>query len=178
VQTSSEPRFKKRVPCGLTVDGSIYGGMVLNVSRGGLFVQTSVGAARGDKVQLDLKLGAAPCPIPIGAQVVWKRLIAPHLRTVIQGGMGLRIRSAPESYYSFLLGLSGEGTPIPREPLAPPPEVAEASEVPVVAYRVRVKHEGGPRSRMMTLSCASPDEAHREALKKVGPGWIVLSVEA
>ncbi len=178
MQTSSEPRFKRRVPCRLTMDGSTYGGMVLNVSRGGLFVQTTVAARAGENVQVDIKLGADPRPIPIGAQVVWKRVVAPHLRSVSQGGMGLRIRSAPESYYSFLLGLIGEGTPIPREPLAPPPEVAEASNVPVVTYRVHLKHEGGPRSRTITLSCASPDEARREALEKVGSGWIVLSVES
>ncbi len=102
LRKSSEPRFRKRVPCRLTMAGDAHVGIVLNVSRGGLFVQTTARARSGDAIRLDLRPGSAGNAIEIGAQVVWKRVVAPQLRAVSQGGLGLRIRHAPGSYYRFL----------------------------------------------------------------------------
>ena len=68
--------------------------MVLNLSGTGLFVQTNASAQPGDPVELTL--GGS---IPVTGEVVWRRQVAPMLRSVAEGGVGVRIRNAPEAYY-------------------------------------------------------------------------------
>ncbi len=43
-----EPRFKKRLPCRVRRGPSTYSGMVVDLSRTGLFVQTGAGAKPGE----------------------------------------------------------------------------------------------------------------------------------
>jgi hypothetical protein len=81
---------------------SSHFGVVLNLSRMGLFVQTSAGVSAGDPVELIFKEEA-----PVRAQVVWHRRVPPALRSVAQGGAGLRIVGAPEEYYRLLARAAG-----------------------------------------------------------------------
>ena len=179
MQTQTEPRFKKRLPCRLRVDGGSHSGMVLNMSRRGLFVQTSAGPSPGTQVAIDLDVANHTNTVPIGARVVWRRVVAPHLRSVTRGGIGVRIDSAPEAYYSFLAEVAGE-VPAGRpsrglEASGPSPE--SRPEAPKTEFRVRVKQSGGPRSRTLTLRCESVKEARERALTVAGSGWVVLETE-
>ncbi len=133
---------------------SSYSGMVLDVSRSGLFVQTSAGAQPGDEISVSL--ARLPSPIGLSTEVVWLRNVpqqrppgsgarnesaellakadeemgvkrettfpdpgqmdepssreiraaqtfaGEQLRPIIEGGIGLKIRFAPESYYQLL----------------------------------------------------------------------------
>lgn len=178
MEAKAEPRFRKRLPCRVRANGSSQAGMVLNLSRGGLFVQTSAGPPPGAGVWIDLDVANHLESVVIGARVVWRRAVAPHLRTISHGGIGVRIDSAPEAYYRFLSVVSG-GTPAPRPSGggAAGPEEAPRSDPPKTGFRVRVKHEGGPRSRTMTLHCEDGAEARRRALARLGAGWVVLEVE-
>jgi len=154
-------------------------GMVLNVSRGGLFVQTSVQAQPGDEVRIHLNLKSPPEAVPLGGQVVWRRGVAAHLRSVSRGGIGMRVRQAPESYYRFLSQLAQGGVrdaPADTRPPIAAPEAAPAHDRP--SYRVRVQQQGGPRSRTLTVIGESEEEARRRALARVGTGWLVLEVQA
>jgi Tfp pilus assembly protein PilZ len=81
VVTQAEPRFKKRLPCRVKVAGSSHAGMVLNMSRGGLFIQTSAGPSPGAGVMVDLDVASRSDTVPIGARVVWKRVVASHRRS-------------------------------------------------------------------------------------------------
>ncbi len=92
-----ETRFRKRVPCRLWVGEGSYSGVVLNLSRQGMFVQTGAGMGNGDPI--DLKLRGE---IYLRAQVVWRRRVHPALRSSAEGGVGLRILGAPEGYYQLL----------------------------------------------------------------------------
>jgi hypothetical protein len=153
--------------------------MVLNVSRRGLFVQTSAGPSPGAQVAIDLDLASHTNTLAIGARVVWRRVVAPHLRSVTRGGIGVRIDSAPEAYYSFLAEVAGEA-PAGRHSCAseasgPPPE--SRPEAPKTEFRVRVKQSGGPRSRTLMLRCGSAKEARERALTVAGSGWVVLEAE-
>ncbi len=93
-----DPRFRKRLPCRIRVDESRYSGIVLNLSRTGLFVQTAAAAPPGGSIELELR-GEAP----LQARVVWLRRVPQQLRSVSQGGIGVRIVGAPESYYHLLV---------------------------------------------------------------------------
>ena len=179
MQTQAEPRFRKRLPCRLKVAGGSHSAMVLNVSRGGLFVQTGAGPPPGADVLVDLDVASRSDTVPIGGKVVWRRMVSPHLRSVSQGGVGVRIESAPEAYYSFLSGMTGE---VPRTSSSAACESAEPvpespSDSPGIQFRVRVKQEGGPRSRTLTLHCESEKEARERALSIAGAGWMVLELD-
>jgi Tfp pilus assembly protein PilZ len=179
VVTQAEPRFKKRLPCRVKVAGSSHAGMVLNMSRGGLFIQTSAGPSPGAGVMVDLDVASRSDTVPIGARVVWKRVVASHLRTLSHGGVGVRIESAPEAYYQFLSAVTGE------MPVSPPsaggevvaPALESPSDSAGMEFRVRIKQEGGPRSRTMVLHGESEAEARTQALRAVGAGWVILEVE-
>jgi hypothetical protein len=161
-----EPRYKKRVPCRLEVAGSKHRGMVLNVSRSGLFVQTTAGASPGDAVHLELALGSAE--LPVDARVVWRRVVAPHLRTVSTGGMGVHIQYANDAWYGFLAGLAATGS----EDVAPPAEVADDG----VAFRVRLRLLGSPRTRALVVSATNEREARKRARQQAGADWRVLDI--
>ena len=83
------------------------------------------------------------------------------------GGVGLKIRSAPESYYTLLMQLMTSGPAASGSPGDP-----DAHEMP--KFRVRLKQIEGSRSRTVTLACSSEEEARRSALEQVGQGWVVL----
>ena len=87
------PRFKKRMPCDLRMDGQRYPGMVINLSRGGLFVQTTLAVQPGAAVGVNLNLPQSTEPIPLQTRVVWKRVVNQRLRSVNQGGVGLEIQA-------------------------------------------------------------------------------------
>jgi Tfp pilus assembly protein PilZ len=178
LSTQAQPRFRKRVPCQLSAAGHSYSGIVMNVSRGGLFVQTTAGARPGQEVHVSLNVESHPVPIVLGAKVVWKRIVGPQLRSVTQAGIGLQIRSAPDAYYAFVAGSPGVRVPLGtgRNETAPQharPTGAEASQ-----FRVRVKQTGGTRSRTLLLSCSSATEARRKAMAEVGEDWVILELDS
>lgn len=153
--------------------------MVLNVSKGGLFIQTSAGPPPGAGLMVDLDVASHPDTVPIGGKVIWRRAVASHLRTLSQGGVGVRIESAPEAYYSFLSGVAGDAPgarpSAGRETAEPAQE--SPSDSPGIEFRVRVKQEGGPRSRTLLLHSESEEEARGRALAIAGAGWVVLDLK-
>jgi Tfp pilus assembly protein PilZ len=169
VQTASDPRYRKRLPCRLEVPNGAYSGMVLNLSRGGLFVQTSAAASPGEAVHLDLSLVDA-AGIGLDARVVWRRVVAPHLRSVSTGGMGVHIQYAHDAYFGLVAQLA-EGTPADEPTPAPAPRVAGP------AFRVRLRLAGGPRTRVVVVAAADAGDARTRARQLAGAQWVVLDLE-
>jgi PilZ domain len=188
------PRARKRVPCELLVSGRRHSGIVLNVSRGGLFVQANVGVRPGEEVRVDLGQGNGE----IRARVVWNRMVPPSMRGVCFGGIGLEIRSAPDGYYEFLATLLPAADAFPPVRLAAPGAprsepaggmarglrarrdtsgVAEPPAPELPRYRVRVRESGGSRSRTIAVSCESEGAARARALAIAGGGWEIVEVE-
>jgi len=114
VGTRAETRFRKRIPCKLTRSRSTFSGFVLDVSRRGLFVQTSAAAKAGDEIEVMLSRREPEGAIVLKAQVVWQRKVPTQLRSVVQGGLGLQIRYAPERYYVLLAEAAQGSAPIRR----------------------------------------------------------------
>jgi Tfp pilus assembly protein PilZ len=110
VGTRVNLRFKKRVPCRLKLGQQQYSGLVLDVSRTGLFVQTSATPRSGDEIEVVLSQPKRNSGFALTARVVWQRRVPSPLRRLVEGGVGLEIRYAPESYFALLseaaLGLS------------------------------------------------------------------------
>ena len=100
--TQVHQRIAKRIPCSVGIGEQRHNGLVLNVSQGGLFVQTSAVMPAGEAVVLKLTPPEGADAIPVQARVVWKRSVPHELRTSAQGGIGLRIEQADERYFQHL----------------------------------------------------------------------------
>ncbi len=99
----AEPRYRKRISCQLWAGNSSYSGVVLNLSRQGLFVQTCAGLKAGDPINLKLR-----DEIQVHAHVVWRKCVPVELHNYVEGGLGLRILgAAPEGYYQLLAEAAG-----------------------------------------------------------------------
>jgi Tfp pilus assembly protein PilZ len=170
--TSMQPRLAKRMTCAVNVGQKRYSGVVLNLSQGGLFVQTSAAPGRGASVALELNPPGAEATIPLQAEVVWRRVVPQQLRASAQGGMGMKIVCADENYYGAL----SEWMRVAMDPgvrVAPEPPIAPD----IVPYRVRVRAQGGPRTRVVSIEADCEDAACDAALGHVGEGWHVIEVD-
>jgi Tfp pilus assembly protein PilZ len=107
----AEPRFKKRMPCKLRRNQIMFHGLVLDVSRTGLFVQSSAAAKVGDEIEVALSRRERETTIELIAEVVWQRKAPQQLRSVVEGGLGLKICYAPEPYYTLLAEAAHRSAP-------------------------------------------------------------------
>jgi uncharacterized protein (TIGR02266 family) len=172
----AQPRIAKRLPCAVNVDGRRYAGVVLNLSQGGLFIQTNASPDRGEAVDVELNAPEAQRSIPVQGKVVWRRVVPHQLRSMARGGMGVQIQHADESFYMLLARWMRTELPVPN---AVPPRRAPASAVPpeLPSWRVRVRAVAGPRTRTLTVEAESSEGAREAALRHAGDGWRVLQVE-
>jgi len=169
METSAAPRYRKRLSCRLQVTGSVHTGMILNVSRSGMFVQTTASARPGDAAQLDLAVQDGTA-ISLETRVIWRRVVPPHLRAVSMGGMGLRIQRASGDYLGFVAALAAPARAESSDTATPQP--AQPS------FRVRLRLDGSPRTRVVTISAADEASARARARQQAGAQWAVMDVEA
>jgi Tfp pilus assembly protein PilZ len=186
MHVAGDPRYRKRLPCRLRVPSGAHSGMVLNLSRGGLFVQTGAAASPGDAVQLDLTGDGDAEPMRVDGRVVWRRVVAPHLRTVSTGGMGVHIQYASDQYFGFVARLAegvqaDEAAPAPEAPgpAARPAgaRAAAASAPPTPSFRVRLRYGGSSRTRIVVVAAADEREARARARDRLGAQWAVLDLD-
>ena len=169
MHAATDPRYRKRLPCRLRVPSGKHSGMVLNLSRSGMFVQTGAAVSPGDAVHLDLAVGDEGT-VGVDARVVWRRQVAPHLRTVSTGGMGVHIQYASDVYFGLVARLA-EGAPL-DESAAVPREAA-----PGPAFRVRLRFAGSSRTRIVTVAAVDEREACERARQRMGAQWEALDLE-
>jgi uncharacterized protein (TIGR02266 family) len=182
------PRTKMRIACTLHLEESRHSGMVLDVSAGGLFVQTNASPAPGTPVRLELRVPGLSEPIEMQASVARKRIVPPRLRALLKGGVGLQLENPPEEFYALVAKLQAPevATAKTSEPETSPASGATqsangASKRPakpkLTSFRVRLSQVGGSASRNLVIRASGEDEARRRAILDVGDGWKVLSCE-
>jgi hypothetical protein len=166
--------------CEIKADGRQQRAIVLDLSRSGLFVQTSARLSPGSTVELWLPCEERSEPIILRAAVARQKAVPSNLTSVAQGGVGLRILDAPRAYYEMI----GESPPLPgrvgrapaqapaAEAAPPPPRAAERPR-----FRVRVKQSDGPRSRILDVFEETAERACAAALAQMGAGWEALGAE-
>ncbi len=186
-------RKKRQMPCTLAVDGHHHGGLILDVSPGGLYIQSSAKTKPGDQLALHMTIPGVKGRVALQVEVVRKVVVPSRLIKVARGGIGVRIINAPEAYYQFMdsLGITAEASgpksakfhnPRPRSaeeaPVSEPELECTAAPAPAQPrFRVRIKQAHGPRSRVVEVSADSDDDARRDAIHSLGAGWIVFGVE-
>jgi hypothetical protein len=198
-------RKRRQMPCTLTLDGRNHGGLILDMSPGGLYIQSSAKIKPGDQIEIQMTIPGIEGRHQLLVEVVRKVVVPVQLLKVARGGVGVRIVNAPEAYYQFMdeLGVTADAGTSKIEQLenrrarsAAAPPLAEAksepdsepkaeaepeakAETPALQpkFSVRIKQSQGPRSRTVSVEADSEDDARRQALHAAGAGWIVLGVE-
>ena len=173
MQSEGYGRLAKRMPCAVHVGPRRYAGLVLNVSQGGLFIQTNADASRGSPVGLELRAPGEKSGIQLTGTVAWRKAVPGQLRQLAGGGFGIRIERADERYYGALARWMRVETPDGRRGSHP----AEPVAAPLPTWRVRVRADGSTRSRALTLEAESATEAREMALRHIGAGWRVIEID-
>jgi hypothetical protein len=99
-------RIRRRVNCDVNVEGQRHVGVVQDLSPRGFFCQTVAAPPIGAALHVVLhheKHGE----IRVEARVANKRIVDRRLATIVKGGIGCTIHSAPESYFRLLSDLAG-----------------------------------------------------------------------
>ena len=176
MRAHSETRFKKRLPCKVKLGASEYAGMIVNLSRSGLFVQTGAVPGPGDVVEVALRAPLASPDLVLQSRVVWKKLVPHPLRHRLVGGIGLQIEHAPDSYYSLVAAVERLYSQVPRTLRAhsvredgPPPGARKR-------FRIDLQQIGGTRSRTLEVDAETEADARRSALDLAGPDWSITRV--
>ncbi len=155
-------RVRRRVPCEIRFEGGRQSGIVIDMSRTGLFVQSGAPLPPRTLIEVEFALGPKGERVLLRAQVA-RRVAVPHqFATTVKGGIGLSIVDAPPAYYAaFESGLGGAELQLPARP----------------RFRVRVKQSDGPRSRVVEVEAESADEARTRALSSLAGDWEALAVD-
>jgi hypothetical protein len=93
-----EDRVKRRFPCEFVADGQRYRGIVVELSRSGLFVQTDATVSPGSPVDVEITGSGAVPNLRLRALVARRRMVPAPLATAVRRGIGLRIIEAPVEY--------------------------------------------------------------------------------
>ena len=163
-------RTRRRMACRLVFGRQRFSGVVLDLSSSGVFVQTTAKPRPRDPVTLELSVPGQREPIRLEAHVARLFVVPAQLATVAQGGVGLRIRNAPEAFFELLRQLQLEG----QRGSSAPVESVEVPGEPRRCYRVRVTQLGRARTRTLRVVARSSEEAAELARAETGDGWKVL----
>ena len=149
-------RVKRRFACEFLAAGQRYRGIVVELSKRGLFVQTDATTSPGSEIELHLAGAGAVPELRLRGVVVRRRMVPAPLATAVRRGIAVEILEAPREYGlacgSDLLdapirlahpGRDDSGDPVPeeapafagplpwREPEAPRQEAAVREPAPV-----------------------------------------------
>ncbi len=169
MQTHGDPRVKKRLPCTLEHADNRRSGLILNLSRSGIFVQTILPAEPGMLVNVDFCNPSHDRPIGLQAAVVWRRRVSTLMTGINQSGMGMRIQWPPSEYDALLAEI------LPQPPAADQPR-GDAPAPGLLRYVVRLTQSGGPRSRLVTVHSESEQRACEQARAELSEGWTILEI--
>jgi len=161
-----------RIPCTLVQGGARRGGVVLDVSRDGLFVRTTLLPPPGSVLELELHATAISPAMTLEVEVARSFRVPARLLAHAAGGVGLHVRKAPLEFAALAAAPAGRRrTPRPQAPPTPRTRAAAGAR-----YAVRLQARQGNRSRTLQVDAADAAGARQAALARVGAGWDVLEV--
>jgi hypothetical protein len=175
MERRKNPRMQCRFPCEILAPGSLVSGTVLDLSEGGLSVRAALEADQGESLMVRFQA-------PDGEAIEIETLIW-HTRGIRDWEtgentrvLGLMISNACEAY-SRLVPRAQTRHPEPARPSgASVPDEVDNGEL--VGFRIRVQQSAGPRTRILTLSAESDEEARALAVTHLGEDWEVLEILA
>ena len=169
MQLQSDPRVRRRLPCTLDTHKGHRQGLVLNLSRSGLFVQTNLPPRPGTQVAIDMTGPDSQERIQLRGQVVWRRRVNSRMTGTAQSGMGLRLDGVGPRYEALLRKIDPSLLEATAQ-ATPPTDAARG-------FAVRVALRGSNRSRVLHLEAPDTDTASRQALATAGDGWTIVELK-
>lgn len=189
-------RVRCKLPCEIQRGRSEAVGTVLDMSEGGLSIQTGVEAGQGDVLRVRVK--AASSTLDVEGLVWHSRRVRRRSSAETTWILGLMISEAPDAYFALVprtsarprpQEASGAGAPDQAAPdeaaseeaaleEAAPHEASPEEPDDLLAFRIRVKQCSGPRTRVLSLNAESEDEARSFAIADLEGDWEVLEVWA
>jgi hypothetical protein len=165
-------RTKRRLTCGVSDGERVHRGIVLDLSSGGLFVQTPATIQPGALVVVEFSASDGRPAFSLQARVRRRRRVPQNLLSLGHAGVGLQAIDPPPEFEQLRRGAA-------LEALAPELEEDEKQEPPGnrPRFRVRLRQAGSPRTRALLYECNDEVEALRRARRQCGPDWDVLEVE-
>jgi hypothetical protein len=91
-------RVKRRFACEFLAEGKRYRGIIVELSRSGLFVQTDATTAPGTEIELHVAAAGAVPDLSIRGVVVRRRMVPAPLASAMRRGIALEILEAPREY--------------------------------------------------------------------------------
>jgi len=177
MERRGSPRINCHMRCELARGGKRTQATVLDFSEGGLCVQSGFDVEQGSAVTVLMRL-------PRGRQIAVEALVW-HVRRVRgrtgEAGsrvLGLMISKAPDEYHELLSPVEPDPPSPPQDqPVADAPVLSREEPVPSLSpFRIRVKARSGPRTRVLSMSAESADEAGNLATLDLGNDWEILEV--
>jgi hypothetical protein len=175
MERRKSPRVRCRFPCEILVSGRSASGTVLDLSEGGLSVLAALEADQGTSLLIRLQAPGGE-PIEVEALVWHSRRVRDRTTGKDASVLGLMVSRAGQGY-SRLAAPARAGAPEPVRP-SHESEPRELGEEELVGFRIRVKERSSPRTRILTLSAKSDEEARELAATHLEDGWEVLEVVA
>jgi len=148
-------RTRRRLTCELRFEGKRAGGIVLDVSETGVFVQTAATPEPGTVVELHVNSHGGLPAMQIRARVARQKRVDKRLVSIESNGLGLQILDAPEVYYRDLV----------------------CAVAPKGRQVFTVRASLGPRTRSIRAEARSEDDARAQVLAKLGGEWEILEVK-
>lgn len=179
MQTNVEPRVRKRLPCTLGHADRHQSGLILNLSNGGLFIQTNLPVEPGSLIDIGFRNPSGQDEIDIHGAVIWRRRVSSRMMGRTESGMGVRLLGQPSAYSEMMSSFLEKAEPeLIRDAPVAAPEVANTPERVIDAkeYIVRLALEGSPRTKRLVIVSNNPGSARSEALIRAGEGWSVLEL--
>jgi len=181
MERRKSPRIKCRFPCEIVGRKNRTSGTVLDLSEGGLSVLAALEADQGASLSVRFKAPNGEA-IEVEALLWHSRRVRDRANGQTTWALGLMISRACDAYFR-LAPQTGAPRPEPasssgeRDP-GESDESDESSGKELAEFRIRVKQLGGPRTRTLTLSAESREEARALAATHLGDDWELLEVLA
>lgn len=154
-------RLKRRIPCEITVGSQSSQGIVLDVSPGGLFVQTNATLEGAGEVIVCLAPDGYP-EMVLRMRLARVKRVPPRLQGVITGGIGLEVLEAPPEF-AYL----GRGEPLPNPE---PPG-------PLRRFRVRLVDLDGSGYRTLVAEAVDETDLRERVLAEGLDEWKILQID-
>ena len=166
-------RLRCRLPCEILGPGNRASGTILDLSEGGLSIHTELEIDQGENLSIRFQTPEGEA-IQVEALLWHSRQVRNRESGESAWVLGLMVSKASAAYSRL-----ARRAPAPRqEPPSPSPvrdpDAVEDDEL--VGFRIRVKQCVGPRTRLLSLSATSDEEARALAVTHLGDDWEVLEI--
>ena len=188
-----QPRATCRLGCQIRSDDQRFNARIVDISESGLCLFSPKWLASRSRVEIAINVpGYADSVVHASIWHVRRQAVKGTSRKIWV--MGVMLDDSDDAY-RWLLTAAGAApehagaVPAPQPPsveealrrepeAAPTPEEEAIDAAEAQVFRVRVKARGAPRTKLLTLTAISEDEARELAMRDLEGRWQVVEIRA